>query len=453
MTPTNVRTCSLFSGIGGFELALEQANISSEQLQSQSRKNRNEKKVSDGYCARSTSEERSDTSKFRVVWANEWDSYAASVYRKNFGEEVFCEGDIRKVDADKIPDFDLLTAGFPCQPFSIAGKRKGFRDVRGTLFHEIARITECKRPKMLLLENVRGLLSAQEGYCFFRILQILDELGYDVEWQTINGKNFLPQNRERVFIIGHLRGAGIREIFPLRQSSEEVDELQRFEVGAITARRGNAGADGDYVVEGQRETQTLNQIGNVDQRGHNSIWGRVYDTEGIATNLNAKGGGLGAKTGLYAMRYERTEKGKQARRLAQQKGKDDTPFGEKYRKLVPSKEQVTGCVTGVLNKDCIVGKDVANTVDKDCYLRTGKRPRDKNGKPQLLPIGERRIRRLTPTECEALQGFPKNWTKYGLSIDHKNTTLSDTQRYKMLGNAVMTPCVAYIAERILEVWK
>jgi DNA (cytosine-5)-methyltransferase 1 len=388
------------------------------------------------------------------VWANDNNKYTCQIYRKQYGNKELVEADIRKINTDSIPECDILTAGFPCQTFSIAGLRKGFRETRGTLFFEVARVAEAKRPRMLLLENVRGLLSAQNGYCFFKILESLDELGYDCEWQVLNSKYFgVPQNRERVFIIGHLREKGRLEIFPIGQSGEATAELSRLEVGAITSRRLCAEADGDYVVEGGWKTQTLKQIGNIDTKGHNSLWGRVYDPEGLAPNLNAEGGGLGAKTGLFAMRWERTEKGKKARQeFKTTLGKDYTPFGEGYRQLVPAKESVSGCVTGAINKDCLVGKDIANCVDRDAYLRTGKRPRDKNGKPQLLPIGERRIRKLTPIECERLQGFPDGWTQYGLMKRGKIVEISDSQRYKCLGNAVTTNVITFLGLKILEAW-
>jgi DNA (cytosine-5)-methyltransferase 1 len=478
-----IRFVELFAGIGGFRYGLEwanrlfqevgqegfqsdngegfgskrsgtgrhsQSNISSKQFQSQSgRRNKNKKKVSDKYSSIPTSECRINPIKFRCVWANEWNKYAAQVYRKQYGEIV--TKDIRKIDADSIPDCDLLTAGFPCQTFSIAGLRKGFEETRGTLFFEIARITEAKRPRILLLENVKGLLSAQEGYCFYKILQTLDELGYDLQWQVLNSKHFgVPQNRERVFIIGCLRNSGFGEIFPIGYSGEKTDELQGLQVGAITSRRGTAGSDGDYIVEGDGKTQELRQIGNIDQKGHNSRWGRVYDPEGIGPTLHALGGGLGAKTGLVAMRWERTQKGKQARKDSKKVlGKDYTPFSDGHRQLVPSKEPVSGCVTGAINKDCLVGKDVANCVDRDAYLRTGKRPRDKDGKPQLLPIGHRRIRKLTPIECERLQGFPDNWTKIGVTKNGQEIDISDSQRYKMLGNAVTTNVICYLGQKII----
>lgn len=139
---------------------------------------------------------------WRCVWANEFDKHACQVYRQNFGEIV--EGDIREVKAKDIPDHTLLCAGFPCQTFSLAGKRRGMLDdVRGTLFHEIARVAEHKEPKFLLLENVKGLLSSRNGLDFAVILWTLDELGYDAEWACLNSKHFgVPQNRERVFVYG-----------------------------------------------------------------------------------------------------------------------------------------------------------------------------------------------------------------------------------------------------------
>jgi len=151
----------------------------------------------------------------------------------------------------------MLCGGFPCQSFSIAGKRKGFKDTRGTLFHEILRVTSEKRPGTIFLENVKGLLSADRGRCFGVIISSLDELGYDVEWQVLNSKDFgVPQNRERVFIIGHLRGSGGQTVFPLRQDDESTCEMarqkhakqKRFWCGTLKGRQRNFGA-GEFFIE------------------------------------------------------------------------------------------------------------------------------------------------------------------------------------------------------------
>ena len=115
--------------------------------------------------------------------------------------------DARTIDPAALPDIDLICGGFPCQSFSIAGRRGGFTDTRGTLFFEIARLAAAKRPRYLLLENVPGLLSHDEGRTFQTILNALDELGYDVAWQVLNSKDLgVPQSRNRVYIVGYLRG-------------------------------------------------------------------------------------------------------------------------------------------------------------------------------------------------------------------------------------------------------
>jgi DNA (cytosine-5)-methyltransferase 1 len=193
----------LFAGIGGFRLGIEQA---SEKL---------------GIPV-------------KCVFSSEIEKNAVKIYEKNFKETP--SGDITKIHTDDIANMDLLCGGFPCQSFSIAGKRGGFNDTRGTLFFEIARIAEHKRPKMLFLENVKGLLNHDHGRTFGTILVTLDELGYDVEWQVLNSKDFgVPQNRERVFIIGHSRSRRTRQIFPIYG-----------ETGATTRENSSTCLDANY---------------------------------------------------------------------------------------------------------------------------------------------------------------------------------------------------------------
>ena len=211
-----MRYFSMFSGIGGFELGIQKAyNIKEAQEERNKESRRDMPDIN--------RESRALWwSKYPIcVGFSEIDRYAIQVYQRHFpGHRNY--GDATKINPSDIPDFDMLCGGFPCQSFSIAGKRKGFQDTRGTLFHEICRIVEAKRPRLLLLENVKGLLSADQGRCFGTILCSLDELGYDVEWQVLNSKYFgVPQNRERVFIIGHLRGNRGQTVFPIRQNSSE----------------------------------------------------------------------------------------------------------------------------------------------------------------------------------------------------------------------------------------
>ncbi len=131
---------------------------------------------------------------------------------------------------------DVICGGFPCQAFSIAGKRQGFNDTRGTLFFEIGRFASILRPSYLFLENVKGLLNHEGGATFETILRALDALGYDVEWNLFNSKDYVPQNRERVFIIGHLRGSGTRKVFPFERESGSFNKERRINIVGSTKR-------------------------------------------------------------------------------------------------------------------------------------------------------------------------------------------------------------------------
>lgn len=199
----------------------------------------------------------------------EIDVHADKSYRALFHTEGewFCN-DARQIDTAGLPDFDLVCGGFPCQSFSIAGHRKGFEDTRGTLFFEIARILKARKPPFVLLENVPGLLSHDEGRTFAVILGTLSRLGYHVEWQVLNSKDFgVPQSRQRVFIVGYL-GAGC--------------------AGKILPILGTNGASLIQVLGGAQGS-------------------RVYDPEGIACTQAAQAGGMGGKTGLYAVGFNRKD--------------------------------------------------------------------------------------------------------------------------------------------------
>ncbi|AFZ45767.1 DNA-cytosine methyltransferase [Halothece sp. PCC 7418] len=145
----------------------------------------------------------------KCVFSSEWDRYAQKSYQAYFLETP--HGDITQIDAEKIPDHDILTAGFPCQTFSILGDRKGFTDTRGTLFFDIERILKVKRPKAFLLENVKNLVSHDQGRTFSVIKTSLESLGYTVYSKVLNALDFgLPQKRERIIIIGFLGNYSFR---------------------------------------------------------------------------------------------------------------------------------------------------------------------------------------------------------------------------------------------------
>ena len=182
----------------------------------------------------------------RCVFTSEWNTYAQKTYLANFPHEEghVLEGDITKVDAEDVPDHDILLAGFPCQPFSIAGVSKknalgrphGFQDTtQGTLFYDVARVIAAKKPKAFLLENVKNLVSHDKGNTFSTILKVLrDELGYKVQYQVIDGSHFVPQHRERIIIVGFREEAGFtwddlalpdnkKKMSDILQHSDDVD--------------------------------------------------------------------------------------------------------------------------------------------------------------------------------------------------------------------------------------
>lgn len=174
-----IKFIDLFSGIGGFRIALENLDC-------------------------------------KCVFSSEIDIYARETYKNNFGE--YPSGDIFDIDAMDIPNHDILCAGFPCQPFSLAGKRLGFEDVRGTLFFEIARIIKAKRPKIFLLENVSGIVSHDNGKTLKIIINNLNKLEYNVSWKLLNAKHYgIPQNRNRWYCVGvdrKFRDIDLDDVFP-----------------------------------------------------------------------------------------------------------------------------------------------------------------------------------------------------------------------------------------------
>jgi DNA (cytosine-5)-methyltransferase 1 len=181
----------LFSGYGGFTLALERAYANNrELLPSQTTEN------IQGLLS------ESESGQVRTIGFSEIDKYASAVLKYHW-PKIKNWGDIIKIKAEELPDFDLLTFGFPCQTFSIAGKRKGFEDLRGQLIYEVIRILRAKKPKYFIGENVKGLLSHNKGQTLEIILEELCESGYAIDFEVLNAKNFgVPQNRERIFIVG-----------------------------------------------------------------------------------------------------------------------------------------------------------------------------------------------------------------------------------------------------------
>ena len=164
---------------------------------------------------------------FETVWANDFDKKAFLTYNKNFDAPAVDIRDLTKIDANEIPEFNVLTGGFPCQPFSRAGLEKGFEDTRGTLFFNIADIIQTHKPHSFLLENVKGLLGHDKGHTFRVILRTLENLGYTVHYQVLNSKTHanVPHNRERLFIVGFLADRGFKFPEPIPLTTSIFDLL------------------------------------------------------------------------------------------------------------------------------------------------------------------------------------------------------------------------------------
>ena len=385
-----MRYIELFAGIGGFRYGLESikyAHLSEKSKQEERTQGRVGSSDEQGVQLLPRNE-----SPFRCVYANEFNKYAASIYERRFNDKPDTR-DISTVPAEEIPDHELLVGGFPCQAFSIAGKRGGFEDTRGTLFFEIARIAKQKQPRLLLLENVKGLLSHDKGRTFGTILHTLSELGYDCEWQVLNSKDFgVPQNRERVFIIGHLRGTSRPEVFPIRQTDRIHIEKRKKGFCTNTLTTQNAG---QYGAAGS----TCIAIPTINPDRENIRQSRRFKEDGDPS-------------------YTLVSKFVQGVCIGQ-KPLDMSRIQSKVR-----------------------GDGLSSTITATYYKGLANQHR-----PGVLHT--MRIRRLTPTECERLQGFPDGWTQEGIDSKGNVVKISDTQRYKTLGNAVTTNVITAIGERLI----
>lgn len=400
-----------FAGIGGIRLGLEQAG---------------HKCV--GFC--------------------EFDKYARTAYKAMYDTEGEWENhDVRTVKPYDVPAADLWCFGFPCQDISVAGKQKGLQEgERSGLFYEIMRLLAGRkkedRPRWLLIENVKNLLSVGNGFDFARLLLEVGGYGYSVQWCTLNSKDFgVPQNRERVFIVGYLGNIRGREVFPLKGT----DISNPCKLNEIT--------------QGVADAQ------------------RIYDSSGLARTLKGEGGGQGGKTGLYAVRFRYTERGEKSRET----GRMEPIEIANALTLKHCGDQTADCSNGVICMSIKKQKlqeeiGTAPTIDTDCRNnltrkqtccavltpdRTEKRQNGRRmkepGEPSFtLTAQDRhgvalldeniRIRRLTPRECWRLQGFPDEYFDKAQAAG-----ISDTQLYKQAGNGVTVNVARAIGERLKEV--
>jgi hypothetical protein len=435
----------LFAGIGGFRLGMEAAGHECV-----------------GFC--------------------EVDDFARKSYKAIFNTEKEVElHDIRSVPDESIRGLgqvDILCGGFPCQSFSLAGSRRGFRDERGNLFFEVTRFAKLLRPSYIFLENVPGLLSHGGGDTFETILSTLDALGYNVEWQVLNSSHFgVPQNRQRVFLVGHSRRRGTRPIFPLGSYNREVAELSEIRTNSLTAQYPGGQGNGSYIIESKPK-----RVGNIHPSGK-GMNGDVYSAEGPAPTLTTnKGEGMkivlsGRLPGKYSITNRVYDTSGIAPTLSTMQGGGQEPKiiqrshgfnkgGE--HKIAPTltshsyQENNLVKIVDFYNK---IVKDEVGTLTSSgggSTVRTGS----------FGVTDGYRIRKLTPRECWRLQGFPdwafdkacygevipqgyfdlllsrklsrKKWQK--LWRITRKQRMSNSQLYKQAGNSVTVPVITAIAK-------
>lgn len=265
-----MRFIDFFAGIGGFRLGMEMAGHECV-----------------GHC--------------------EIDKFADKSYRSmhKVKENEWFANDIARVKPEDLPEAECYCFGFPCQSFSIAGERGGFEDTRGTLFFEVMRLVKERKPEILFAENVRGLLNHDKGRTFGTIIKTMDELGYSVEWQLYNSKYHVPQNRERVYIIGHFREGSPRKIFPIRGGDNKTAIVPGYQVLSNTIAAGDRQTNGTYPLSNggvikvnsyhKKTDKEIIQVGNIvddtNRNFKNPQWGRIYSPEGISPCLSTMQGG------------------------------------------------------------------------------------------------------------------------------------------------------------------
>ena len=362
-----MNTVELFSGIGGFRLAADRCGV-------------------------------------RTVWSNDISSNACKVYRNRFGEAGHVEGDIRKLK-NMIPDHDLLTGGFPCQPFSNAGKKKGVRDPRGSLFREIVDVLAEKQPKYFILENVKRLLSMEKGLHFATILSSLAELNYHIEWRLLNAMDFgLPQNRQRVFILGIHENAW---------RSELLEDRVVIRLASAQDLVGNV----SHALWEPEAWQEIERHGTTFP-----AWGMARSGKFVAADLDSFSYALPRLT---------------VREVLQETVSPEFDFTVTTLKWIESNTPVNRFVQGV---EILSNQGGGARMGYTIFGINGVAPTltsTTSRHYERYKIGDQ-YRRLTNVEYARIQGFPD---------DHCDA-ISVYDQYVLFGNAVPPPMAAWVIRRI-----
>ena len=363
--------------------------------------------------------------KHEIEFACDIDKYAKQTYLKNFKPKLFAE-DITTLDMKNLPYVDLLVFGFPCQAFSMAGKRKGFDDTRGTLFYDALRYLKEHKPRYFIAENVKGLLSHDNSKTFQTIIDCLakttnyqmslmpfENLDYHIHYKVLNTKDFgIPQNRERIFIIGIRDDEDNNFNFP----KEIPLELKLKDILQDNVNKKYYLSEEQYKkINISNETKGLelrkdNLANSITTHEHDSIlWIADYRTD----------------EGLR-IRKDNNSPCLTAGNRANSTGSTPVPIISKTNRVIEKIGKINNSQSGAIYSD----KGLSTTLSA-------------NGGGQGAKTGlyktNNRIRRLTPIECERLQGFPDNFTE----------EVSDTQRYKQMGNTISVPVIQAIIKKLI----
>ncbi|KGT09569.1 hypothetical protein NV63_06720 [Elizabethkingia anophelis] len=442
-----MKLIELFSGIGGFTKGLQDAGFEIEEH-----------------------------------YFSEIDKHAIANYKYNFPHAKYI-GDVKSIQSGDFTGIDIITFGSPCQDFSLAGKRKGLEGSRSSLIQYAIDLVTDVRPSVFIWENVKGAFSSNSGADFWAILQAFANIGgYRLEWQLLNTKWVLPQNRERIYLIGHLDGRSKPGVFPFSEDNFGFNErsIETTNIRTLTAG-GHSG--------GLHSSMTL-----ICDSGKS----RQLEKREIMHPLMANTGAGHGNYVVSGLSMERTDEGKKLRKGYESKTLNHG-FNE-HRKAVARKDLIAntldtnqksqliigairgrnsdnpksrnsglsteqmleinenGCsntLTSVQKDNVVIGtwrthkdgKGLRRTSDGNCPTIPARAREDGSGQPVIN--NGLSIRRLTEIECELLQGFPQNWTKYG-DYDGKIKTVPKTQRYKQCGNAVTATIVMQIGLRLIK---
>jgi DNA (cytosine-5)-methyltransferase 1 len=412
---TKINQLDLFSGIGGFHLGFERA----------------------GYEVTS--------------YFSEIDKHAVAVYQHKFKDATYV-GSVTDVRGADLPNIDLITFGSPCQDFSLAGKRKGMDGERSSLILEAIRlITECQ-PRAFVWENVKGTFSSNDGEDFAAILQAFSNIGgYRLEWQLLNTSWFLPQNRERIYLVGYSTTptGDWGGVFPVGEASGEPHQ-RPAKIASALQHPGHSGGNyrGMNMIAQPLKIKVANKKGYQEAEDGDAI--RLYQPnsetqrgrvgKGVAHTLETTG-----QQGVVQPKiigYTRDAKGKVTdRHLKDEAGTIHSSSGsggntDQYIK------QPTTC-RGGLQKNAAHFEEKSPALTSAMGMGGGHTP--------IVDQPNYRIRRLTPIECERLQGFPDNHTEYGI-YDGEVKKMSNTQRYKQCGNAVTVDVVKAVAQQLIPIY-